>query len=156
MKLGSFGDLVFEVGADRILSFPTLARSGSARIEKHEIAGSRPIAEFVGPGDENISFELYLARHLGVEPEVELKKLRTARDTGMRYPLIIGGEVKGGAGALWMVAELSEDSTTDQRGQTISSQVSVSLTLAPDPPNVVATTGKVAKNNVTRKKVGTW
>lgn len=48
--------------------------------------------EFIGPGQEDISFNIRLDASLGVNPEEELQKLRDMRDTGEVSELIIGGK----------------------------------------------------------------
>jgi len=153
MKIGSFGGLVFEVSEERILSFETLSRSVSARVETHEIGGRQGIVEFVGPGDDSITLDMSFSRQRGVDPKTEVDRLIGYCKTGQRFPLLIGGEPMGGAGALWIPRDVSEErSVVSPRGVTIRSRVSVSLGLAPNAPVVVASSGKVAKKGVVRRR----
>lgn len=84
--------MVFEVSSNRVRTFDDFSRSGSGRWAVHEIVGQKPKAEFLGPGQEELSFSMYLSAHLGVNPEVEMQKLRAMRDTGKTAALIVGGK----------------------------------------------------------------
>lgn len=98
---------------------------------------------------------MLFSRYLGVDPVAEAQTLIAACKTGKRNPLIVGGETIGGSKALWIVDSVNEERTVvDNTGATISARVSVSMSLAPDPPVLVATTGNVPKANITRKRVG--
>lgn len=84
--------MVFEVSLERTRTFDNFSRSGSGRWATHEIIGQKPFLEFLGPGQEEISFTVRLDASQGVNPEEELKKLRKMRDSGEIAVLIIGGQ----------------------------------------------------------------
>ena len=108
-RIGSFGGLVFEASESRILTAPSLSESGGANLQKHTVAGSQPIVEFVAPADRQISLELLFARYLGVDPATEAQRLIEYCDTGARFPLIIGGAARGGARAQWVIESWSNN-----------------------------------------------
>lgn len=80
------------MSSSRVRTFDNFSRSGSGRWAVHEIIGQKPLSEFVGPGQEGISFSIRLDANLGVNPERELQKLRAMRDSGEVAVLIIGGQ----------------------------------------------------------------
>lgn len=92
MKIGSFGDVVFEVSPGKTMTFRDFERSGSGRWDEHEIIRYKPRSEFQGPGLEEIKFTVLLKAELGINPMKELNKLRKMRDTGAVAPFIIGGK----------------------------------------------------------------
>ncbi len=92
MSLGTWGDTVFEVTRDRVRTWQEMKRSGEARWVEHEVLGTRPRPEFIGPGLDTLTLSVKLDVRYGVNPTEELKALREKRDTGVVDSLIIGGE----------------------------------------------------------------
>jgi phage protein U len=125
-KIGSFGDIVFEVSNKKTLTPKDFDRNGSARWNDHEIIGHKPKSEFSGPGLEEVSFTLILKAELGINPTKQLEKLRKMRDTGKVAPFIIGG--KPISQNYWSIQQLSESyKTIDNEGNILSAEVNVSL-----------------------------
>lgn len=89
--IGSLGGIVFEVSLEKVRTFDEFSRSASGRWEIHDIIGQRPLSEFVGPGQEQISFNIRLDAFSGLVPHDELQALRDMRDKGETAILIIGG-----------------------------------------------------------------
>jgi phage protein U len=125
-KIGSFGEIVFEVSPEKTQTFNDFERSGSARWNDHEIIGLKPKSEFSGPGLEEISYVILLKVELGIDPIKQIEKLRKMRDTGKVAPLIIGG--KPVSQNYWSIQQLREShKTVDSKGNILIAEVSVSL-----------------------------
>lgn len=125
-KIGSYGDIVFEVSEKKTLTFTNLERKGSSRWSDHEVLNYKPISEFVGAALEEISFTILLKAELGVNPLKELERLRNMRDTGKVSPLIIGE--KPVSKNQWSIQQLSESyKTIDDQGNVLSVEVSLGL-----------------------------
>lgn len=125
-KIGSFGEIVFEVSPKKTLTFSEFQRSGSARWNEHEIIGLKPKSEFNGPGLEEISFTILLKAELGVNPSKQLTKLRNMRDTGKVSSFVIGG--KPISNNYWSIQQLSEShKVVDNKGNILVAEVSITL-----------------------------
>ncbi|SHN77194.1 phage tail protein [Desulfitobacterium chlororespirans] len=125
-KVGSFGDIVFEVSEKKTLTFANFERKGSARWSDHEILNYKPISEFIGSSLEELSFTILLKAELGVNPLKELERLRKMRDTGKVAPLIIGERPV--SENQWSIQQLSESyKTIDDQGNVLSAEVNLGL-----------------------------
>ena len=110
MVIGTLGDIVFEVSPRTVKTFDEFTRGGSGRWATHDIIGKKPEPEFLGPGQEEISFSMRLSATSYINPEKELAKLRLMRDTGTAAMLIIGG--KPVTSNLWILESLNEQHKT--------------------------------------------
>lgn len=125
-QIGTFGEIVFEVSSNKIQTFTDFSRSGSGRWATHEINLQKPLPEFLGPGQEEISFSVRLDVQLGVNPETELQKLRKMRDTGAIAYLIVGG--KPVSQNMWLLESIREQHKThDGQGRLLAANVDLSL-----------------------------
>jgi len=124
--VGSLGPVVFQVSTGKARTFSGMKRDASARIASHEVMGGKPLLEFLGPGEEKISFTMTLSKYLGIDPEAEIKQLREMRDKGKAVMFILNGMPQGEG--LWLVESLSEDwDDPDNRGRARTIRASVSL-----------------------------
>lgn len=91
MRIGSFGQTVFSVSTDRVLTPSSFSRSVAARYEEHKVLGAAPRLEFLA--EELPTMELAVRLHAGhgVNPLEECKKLEAACLAGKVQKLIIGG-----------------------------------------------------------------
>ncbi|MCT8975488.1 phage tail protein [Clostridium sp. CX1] len=125
-KIGSFGEIVFEVSEKITQTFSNLKRSGSVRWAEHEVNQKKPISEFIGAELEEISFDILLKAELGVNPSKQLEKLREIRDTGKVDYFIIGG--KPVSQNYWYIQQMSEAyNVIDSNGNILSAEVNVTL-----------------------------
>jgi len=90
--VGTFGSIIFTVSSQKILTFTNFSRSAAGRWGNHDIVLRKPLSEFLGPGQEEISFSVRLDVSNGIIPRDELAKMRDMRDTGEVSVLVIGGE----------------------------------------------------------------
>lgn len=125
-KIGSFGGVTFEVSSKKILNFNDLSRSGDARWSNHDIMMKKPMPEFVGPGQENLSLKITLRARYGVNPEKELKKLRDLKDKGKTSSFVLG--TKSISSSQWFIENLSESyPTIDGKGRVIAVETTLTL-----------------------------
>lgn len=124
MRIGAFGNLVFEVSYNKILTFDKYQRTTKHRYQKHDIINYTPKLESLGRELEEISLEIYFNRALNVNPKEEIQKLRQMCNNAEVNYLIIGGEVIGGC--LWVIEEVSENPEHfGGGGQILTSRVNV-------------------------------
>lgn len=129
--IGSLGDVVFETSTSKIRTFDNFTRSGSARWGTHEIINQQPVMEFIGPGQDEITFTVRLDLALGVDPNEELTTLREIRDTGEALTLIIGGEPV--TDNFWVLEALREQhKIIDGNGQLVLVEVELNLREYPE------------------------
>ncbi|PAQ15076.1 hypothetical protein CD798_08520 [Bacillaceae bacterium SAOS 7] len=135
MEIGSFAGLVFEVSADKVLTFKDFSRSSGSRWSVHEINGKKPMPEFIGPGQESIPLKITLKTSHGVHPEKTLNKLIEFKDAGKVSTFIIGN--KRITNGYWYLEEVSADyKQIDNQGRILSIEVSLSLKEYPKPPEI--------------------
>lgn len=125
MEIGSYGNTVFEVSADRVRTFGVLERSGSGRYAEHAVQEKKPVLQFLGPGLESVTLDVRLSASLGVNPLAEIETLRAVRDGGESANLMIGGKVLG----RFVLAELTETwGTVSADGALLAADVNLTLT----------------------------
>lgn len=82
--------------------------------------------EFIGPGLEEISFDIYFSTDCGVDPQEELKNLRKLRDEGEVVPFILGdGPVLDNWVCVTDITEKGE--RADKNGNLIAIEVSITI-----------------------------
>jgi phage protein U len=95
MAIGTFGKVTFESSTNKVRTFSGASRNGSGRWATHDVGGIKPATQFLGPGLEEISFEIKLSVSLGVNPSAEIDALRAMRDAGEYATLILAGKPIG-------------------------------------------------------------
>ena len=122
--IGTLGDAVFQASTDKVYTFQGLGRSAPGRYQQHDVVGQKPVLEFIGPGLEQISFDMRFDVGLGINPIAEIDKLRAARDAATIMPLTIGGSFLGD----WIIEDVKDSwDRVDNRGTLLVASVSVSL-----------------------------
>ena len=124
--IGTFGDVVFEVSAEKIRTFDNFTRASAERWAAHEIIGQKPLSEFIGPGLDTIGFSMRFDAQSGVNPRVEMEKLLVMSRSGQAETLIIGG--KGLGVNKWVIKSLTQKwQTVDNQGNLLVGVLDVSL-----------------------------
>lgn len=97
MQIGAFGDIVFEVSDEVIRTFREMQHDKSGRWAVHEVMGSKPVSEFIGPGLDEINFPIQLnALFLGRRTvEEELERIGKLVDEGVVSTLVIADVIVG-------------------------------------------------------------
>lgn len=126
-KVGSWGkDIVFSVDDKKVFSPSTIERSGSARWASHEIIGSKPKSEFLGPGIDQIQMDITLDINFGIKPIKMIEKLKKAKDTGKVNTLMIGTNKIGSY--KWLIESMSDKwETVYSKGQLAKAKVSLTF-----------------------------
>lgn len=106
MLVGFMAGIPFLVSKNFVRTFDNYNRSNSGRWAKHEIIGSKPVMEFLGPDAEKITFTMLLKSDQGIAPNTELNNLRKIRDKGKYFSLIIGGRKIGKHS--WVIESIGE------------------------------------------------
>lgn len=126
MAIGSFGDIVFEVSAEKIRTFDNFVRSSAGRWSEHEVINQKPPSEFIGPGLDSISFSMRFDVQYGMNPRVEMEKLLIMERSGQAEILIIGG--KGLGIDKWVITNLKQNwQTVDNQGNVLVGVAEVTL-----------------------------
>ncbi len=126
MIVGFLGGIPFLSSRYIVRTIDGYQKSASGRWATHDIIGQKPISEFLGPGQEEISFDMTLRTDLGVIPADEIKMLEKLRDKGTPVPLIMGTDVIGNT--RWIVENISSSVTHwGAFGTPISATVNVTL-----------------------------
>lgn len=92
LKVGSYADVVFEVSEKKALFFSNFKRTKKARWEVHDVIDRKPIPEFMGVGQDELTIDVTLRAELGINPKKELKKLEKIIEKGTAYYFILGGK----------------------------------------------------------------
>ncbi len=106
-KIGNLGQLiVFEVSDSKVLTFNKMTQTIKGRWAVQEPILGKPYAEFLGPGQRNISLPIYLSVMHGVKPREIMELIENAVENGIPYPLVIGNKKIGSY--QWVITSMSE------------------------------------------------
>lgn len=108
-KIGAFGNTLFSVSSEEVLTFRDWNRKISANFKTHDVIGQKSVTEFLSPNLQTVSFKIQLLASLGVDPLIELDRLEKMCESGEAQHLIIGNVVIGEN--LWIIESISEDET---------------------------------------------
>lgn len=95
MRIGSLGDVIFEVASGRVFTPQAFSMSREARFEDHVVQGSFARSEFLAPGLATGSLAITLRKELGCEPFEEVERLENMSVQGTVLRLIIAGKNLG-------------------------------------------------------------
>lgn len=124
--VGVFGDLMFEVSSERVLTFSNFKNDVKARYARHERISQSPILEFLGEDTSKITLDIILTATLGVNPAVEIEKIRLMCVNAEAEWLVIGDSVIGDT--RFVITDASIKWTaTDGDGKPLVATVSVTF-----------------------------
>lgn len=122
--IGVLGDIVFSVSSTQVKTLSNMQKTKTSRIAKHDIIGNKPKLEFQGMDLDKFSFDIRLDASLGVNPDIELRRLERMQQQGEVAQLVIGSNYHGD----YLINSIGEDyKHTDRNGNTITVEVSVDL-----------------------------
>ena len=151
--IGSIGNLVFEASANLIRTFDSWTDQVSARIGSHEVGGSEPVLEYIGPGPRAIDISIALNASLGVDVESDISKAQEYCRTGQLLLIVIGGKPIGGAGAQWMIETVDASrSKFDSSGAAILADIGLSIKLARTANTPTPISSTITKSNTKKVK----
>ncbi|MFJ7407116.1 MULTISPECIES: phage tail protein [unclassified Lysinibacillus] len=155
--IGSFGDVIFEVSTNKLLTFNDLEKKSSAKWNEHDIQGNKAKLEFNGPGLIDISYRILLRAEHGINPLKEIAKLEGMQNKGEAHHFILGQ--KPIAPNKFVIADVSSGlRNIDPNGNVFSAEVTVSLKEYVDSKvPVKKTTANIQKKTDTsnKKSLGT-
>lgn len=124
--IGSLGPIVFVANAKTIRTFEDFNRRSSSRWAKHDVIGSKPKSQFIGPGLDSISFTMRFDVSYGIKPRKELDALVGLERAGKAMALTIGG--KGVGIGLWIITSLDQTwDVIDNKGNVLIGNANISL-----------------------------
>ena len=124
--IGSFGEVVFEVSAERIRTFRDFQIQHSAKYTEHAIHGRKGLLEFTGLSASTASLNIRLDAGLGINPQEELNTLHEILAKHEALPFILDGEPQGDG--LWVLESIGENyEIIDNHGTFIAVEVSLKL-----------------------------
>ena len=89
--IGTLGpNIIFAVNDQYALTFSGMTREVSGRWATHETPGTKPRAEFLGPGLQTTSLPITLSAGLGVRPRRVLETIERMVEEGTAEYLILG------------------------------------------------------------------
>lgn len=126
MYVGYMGDIPF-IASDKYLLTPSeTSRAISSRWADHELIGQKPVSQFVGANLEELSFKITLSAEHGVNPKLQIEKLKNLVDTGTVFPVILGDSPI--SENYWRLESFSvDDSYYTATGHLMQTEVSVKL-----------------------------
>lgn len=126
MPIGSIGPIVFEVSSRKVRTFKGLKRTTKARYASHDVIGSTPILEFIGPDGEELTFTMQFSAVWGVNPQEETQKIRELCIKGTAEYFVLCNMTVGENP--WVIESVSESvDVVDNNGRIIASQIDVTL-----------------------------
>ncbi|RXZ84578.1 phage tail protein [Paenibacillaceae bacterium] len=124
--IGTFGPLVFVASEKKIRTFDNFQRSSSARWAVHDIHLAQPKPEYLGPGQDQITFSIRFDVRYGMKPRNELSRLTKYCNEGRIERLIIGGVPIGAKS--WYISAISQQWTSlDNRGKLLVGGADITL-----------------------------
>lgn len=124
--IGSFGDVIFEVSKDKMLTFNDLEKKSSGRWNEHSIAGNKAKLEFDGPGLADLNYNILLRAEHGINPMKQVSRLERMQNRGEAHHFILGQ--KPIMINKLVVMDLTEKlRNIDQQGNVFTIEVTVSL-----------------------------
>lgn len=126
MVTGTMGDVLFMASSLYTHTFSDFSRDTSGRWAEHEIIGSKPVSEYLGPNTDKVRFKIHLSADLGISPDMAAKKLRRMCERGQVFAVVIGGRPL--SNELWSLETVGESKEYyDGWGQTVAATMDVTL-----------------------------
>ena len=126
MKIGSLGDIIFEVSDEIIQSINKMEYSGSANITTHALRLRKGQPEFTGTSPDQISITVRVSKILGADPADMIAKVQSYTDNGTILRLQVGKKTVGSY--RWMINKYKityED--YDRQGNLVDANVNLTL-----------------------------
>lgn len=124
--LGSFGDIVFVASEETMRTFNNFSRSTAARWTVHNIHLDYPRAEYIGPGQDTVTFTMRFDIRYGINPKEEMDRLIEYCRWGRSEHLVIGDASPGVN--RWYIESVDQSwDYLDGNGNLIVSNVAVTL-----------------------------
>lgn len=126
-EVGNLGELItFSVSPEKVLTFNKFSRNIKSRWATHDVISGKPKSEFIGQGQQSLSFDIYLNVMNGVTPKKVIEEIEKAVEVGTPLTFVVGGRKIGQN--QWIIESMSEawDAVIDQ-GRLVACSLSLSL-----------------------------
>lgn len=113
-SVGTLGDISFFVkflssGKRKALGLSDIAINSTAQFEEHGRNGKKAYLEFIAPGLDELSFNVYASAQYGVKPLKIKKSLDTYRKKGTPNNFVLGGKKIGDT--RWVITSIQSNFT---------------------------------------------
>ena len=126
MKVGTLGDIVFQVSDSTVLTLRNVKWTESADYSTHKRHGGTTLNEFVGSSPGSITFSIRLSEFLGVNTVKQLKQIMKYMRDGKTLRLVIGRKIYGRY--RWVITKTSNTMEYyDKRGNLTQADVQLTL-----------------------------
>lgn len=109
MDIATYGDVAFEVSSSLVKTLTEFSHKSSARWAVHEIIGDTCKAEFIGPGQSEMTFSVTLLSEIGASPREDADDLIKMMQDGKTAAFIVGGQPIGDGE--WYIEEIEQEMT---------------------------------------------
>ena len=124
--LGALGDIAFTVSSSKVVTFNNLKQNTKGRYTSHDVIGQKPILEYIGPDLEEITFTMQFAMQAGVEPRIEVAKVREKCQKAEPLYFVLNNQTVGENP--WIIESVGESvNTVDNLGRIIVTEIEVTL-----------------------------
>ena len=125
-RIGSLGEVAFEVSDSSIMTISNMSRSYAAKYAEHEIIGNKSILELTGAALRTISFDIQLHAEWGHNPKEEIKRLVEYCENGTVLTFILGNGPIGDN--KWIIESISEtDEMFVGNGEVLYAKATINL-----------------------------
>lgn len=153
-EIASFGEIVFEVSEDKILTYDQFTRTTEPRWIDHKIILDKPDLEFEGAGTDTISFKILLRAEFGINSEKQMAKIREFARRGKKALFIRGN--KPISVNYWVIKKAVEvHKAVDQHGNVLTMEVELNLMEYPNKIKAESekkTTSAIKKDSTKKSK----
>lgn len=126
MTVGSLGDIVFTVKANKVQTIRDMAYTGKANISTHTRHNKVGLAEYTGEEPAQVTFSMRVSRFLNADPKDAEDKLKSYVAKGTTLTFVLGTERIGRY--KWLVQQFkSSVQNTDRQGNPIDADISITL-----------------------------
>lgn len=124
--IGIWGPVAFSVSQRAVKTFDGMKWESAVKYATHDRHLKEPLLEFTGTDVESITFSMFFSAFLGINPILEITKLRRAMQNGDVYRLVIGAKAYGTH--KWAIKSLSTSlERYDNRGNLLVASVNVTM-----------------------------
>lgn len=92
MTIGTYGGVVFEVSANKTLTFQRLSENAGAKFAAVNLLRGKPRSQYIGANLQTVDIEILLRADLGIKPREAIQRLKSLSEEGEAEMLVIAGQ----------------------------------------------------------------